>query len=83
MSRQEREAFAAMVNADPALKQAMAGFSRQLDRSMAALAKLDPADDDQVDEAVAAITDTRQAVRVVYVAAGLDPDRADPAPDDE
>ena len=73
MSRQEQEAWKAELDADPAFKAAWDAFKIQLARDSLSIQQgVHP-----TGEAL------RNAARAVYVAAGLDPDRADAAPDDE
>lgn len=83
MSRDEREAWQAALNADRVLREAWDGFTHELMRTMAKL-KVDAAfDDATIKDAVDGILATRQAARRVYAAAGLDPDKAGDAPDED
>jgi len=73
MSRAEREAWAEDLDADPAFRAAWDAFKAQLAH-----------DSGLIHQGVQPTGQAlREAVRAVYVAAGLDPERADAAPDDE
>lgn len=73
MSRAEREAWNENLEADPAFRAAWDAFKAQLAR-----------DSGLIHQGVQPTGEAlREAARAVYVAAGLDPDRADAASDDE
>lgn len=73
MSRAEREAWADELDADPAFRAAWEAFKAELAR-----------DSGLIQQGVQPTGLTlREAARAVYVAAGLDPNQADAAPDDE
>lgn len=73
MSRAEREAWAEELDADPAFRAAWDAFKAQLAGHSGMIRQ-------GVQPTGQAL---QQAARAVYVAAGLDPDRADADPDNE
>ena len=73
MSRAEREAWADQLDADPAFRAAWDAFKAQLAR-----------DSGLIHQGVQPTGQAlREAARAVYAAAGLDPDQADAAPDED